>query len=51
MAILLDVPYSEKDEVKKLGAWWNPEKKKWFVKNRSEYHKFRKWISKKILYI
>ena len=46
MPILLDVPYSEKDEAKKLGAWWSSEKKKWYVKNKSDYHKFRKWISK-----
>ena len=45
MSILLNVPFSEKDEAKKLGAWWNPELKKWYVKNRNEYIKFKKWIS------
>ena len=45
MAILLNVPFSEKDEAKKLGAWWNPELKKWYVKDRNEYIKLKKWIS------
>ncbi|MEE0732772.1 MAG: DUF5710 domain-containing protein [Acutalibacteraceae bacterium] len=31
MALYLEVPYSEKDEAKKLGARWNPKVKKWFV--------------------
>lgn len=45
MSILLNVPFSEKDEAKKLGALWNPELKKWYAKNRNEYIKFKKWIS------
>ena len=45
MAILLNVPFSEKDEAKKLGAWWNPELKKWYIKDRNEYIKLKKWIS------
>lgn len=45
MALLLNVPYAEKDHAKKLGAWWNPELKKWYVKNKSDYPKFRQWIS------
>lgn len=32
--ILLDVPYSEKDHVKSLGAKWLPEQKK----NGQQYH-------------
>ncbi|WP_308698880.1 DUF5710 domain-containing protein [uncultured Thomasclavelia sp.] len=27
MSLLLNVPFAEKDEVKRLGAWWNPEHK------------------------
>ena len=34
--LLLDVPYGEKDTVKALGAKWNPEIKRWYVKNRSD---------------
>ena len=44
MALYLDVPFSQKDEAKALGAGWNPEKKKWYVKDKSNYHKFQKWI-------
>tara|TARA_B110000858_G_scaffold144192_1_gene163732 strand:- start:1401 stop:2414 length:1014 start_codon:yes stop_codon:yes gene_type:complete len=29
--IYLNVPYSNKDEVKKMGALWNPKKKKWYI--------------------
>lgn len=45
--LLLDVPYAEKNSVKALGAKWNPEIKRWYVKNRSEYYKFLKWILNK----
>lgn len=45
MALLLNVPYSQKDEVKSLGAKWNPTLKKWYADNKSDYHKFRKWFS------
>ena len=42
--LLLNVPYIEKDEAKKLGAHWNPELKKWYVKNKEDYYKFVSWI-------
>lgn len=45
MALLLNVPFTEKDEVKRLGALWNPELKKWYVKYQKDYWKFKKWIS------
>ena len=44
MSLLLNVPYAEKDEAKALGAKWNPELKKWYVENRKDYYKFKKWI-------
>lgn len=44
MNLLLNVPYHEKDEVKGLGARWNPEMKKWYVPARKDYYKFKKWI-------
>ena len=47
MALLLHVPYEEKDIVKKLGAWWNPEIKRWYVRDKKDYPKFRKWITDK----
>lgn len=46
MALLLNVPYAEKEEAKKLGARWNAELKKWYVQNREDYPKFKKWILK-----
>ena len=44
MSLLLNVPYSEKDEAKQLGARWNPALKKWYVENQKDYPKFSKWI-------
>ena len=29
--VWLDVPYSSKDEAKRLGAWWNPNIRRWYV--------------------
>lgn len=42
--LLLNVPYGDKDEAKKLGARWNPTWKKWYVQNKVDYPKFAKWI-------
>lgn len=45
MRLYIDVPYSEKDEAKALGARWNPRVKKWFIDlPREQYVKFAKWI-------
>ncbi|TYQ16960.1 UNVERIFIED_CONTAM: hypothetical protein Cloal_3550 [Acetivibrio alkalicellulosi] len=44
MALILNVSYQEKDAAKTLGARWNNELKKWYAPDRSEYHKFKKWI-------
>lgn len=41
--LYLNVPYSEKDEAKSLGARWNPERKEWYVDNSKIYHLFEKW--------
>lgn len=41
--LLLNVPYSEKDEAKALGAKWNPTLKKWYVEHKKDYYKFLKW--------
>lgn len=46
MTLILNVPFSQKDEVKGMGARWNPNIKKWYVENREEYLKFAKWFSK-----
>lgn len=43
--LILNVPYSEKDAAKSLGARWNPEIKKWYVRNKEDYYKFVRWIA------
>jgi len=35
--VYLNVPYSRKDEVKKLGGKWDKNKKKWFIYENNEY--------------
>ena len=40
----LEVPFDEKDEVKKLGAKWNSKRKKWFVPKDVNNQIFTKWI-------
>lgn len=42
--LILNVPYSEKDDAKSLGAKWNPIIKKWYVENKENYYKFIRWI-------
>ena len=44
MITFLKVPYSEKDEAKRLGARWNPEKKSWYVENVNNLLLFKKWL-------
>ena len=34
----LNVPYSEKDIAKKLGAKWNPNSKCWYVPMRKDFY-------------
>jgi hypothetical protein len=41
-ARFLNVPYSEKDQAKKLGARWNPEKKKWYCYGST--NNFKRWL-------
>ena len=43
--IYLKIPYDEKDDAKKLGAWWDSEKKLWYAPNKS-YHKLIKKYKK-----
>lgn len=44
--LLLNVPYSEKDAAKALGAKWDPTQKVWLAPGRSyeEYEKFSRWF-------
>ena len=43
---VLDVPYRDKDEAKELGAWWDPEIKKWYVPAGKDRTPFREWFPK-----
>ena len=42
---ILDVPFHEKDEAKELGAWWDPELKKWYVPVGKDVALFERWFS------
>ena len=43
--IILEVPFKEKDLAKALGAWWDPEIKKWFVPKGRDSTPFARWIA------
>lgn len=47
--IYLNVPYNEKDEAKKFYARWDPDCRKWYIKNNSKYKEevLKKWGIKK----
>ena len=40
----LDVPFSEKDQAKALGAWWDPEARKWFIPLGRATEPFARWL-------
>jgi Domain of unknown function (DUF5710) len=46
-SIDLNVPFSEKDEAKRLGARWNAERKKWFVPAGVNSEPFKRWVETK----
>lgn len=48
MKTYLNVPYSEKDEAKKLGARWDSGKKKWFAENVEHLDKFLRWMPERL---
>jgi hypothetical protein len=41
---ILHVPFAEKDQVKKLGARWDPDLKKWFIPIGMDQEPFKKWL-------
>ncbi len=43
MNIILNVPFSEKDTAKKLGAKWNSKIKKWYIPYGTDEEKFNRW--------
>ncbi len=42
--VILNVPFEEKDEAKKLGAWWDPGLRRWFVPQGMDAESFRRWF-------
>ncbi len=40
----LAVPFAEKDEAKKLGARWDPEKALWYVPEHANPAPFQRWM-------
>ncbi|WP_069472408.1 exodeoxyribonuclease VII large subunit [Candidatus Marithrix sp. Canyon 246] len=46
--IFLDCPFSEKDEVKRLGAKFDWQEKQWFVPVGLDLDPFSKWLSKQV---
>ena len=42
--VILNVPFKEKDAAKELGAWWDPQKRRWFVPRGKDPKPFSKWI-------
>jgi len=44
---ILNVPYAEKDEAKKLGAKWDSVRKKWYVPQGVNTEPFIRWLTAK----
>ena len=46
--IYINVPFSDKDNAKKLGAKWDPQRRSWFLPSSTikeeDYNKFSKWM-------
>lgn len=48
MIVWLNVPFSEKDAAKRLGARWSPSAKKWYVQDVERLDPFMKWIDDRL---
>ena len=44
MRVDLKVPFSQKDEAKKLGARWDSARKTWYVENVEHIGRFLQWV-------
>lgn len=44
MRVDLKVPYSQKDEARKLGARWDRARKTWYVENEEHLGRFLRWV-------
>jgi hypothetical protein len=41
---ILNVPFAEKDEAKRLGARWDSAKKKWYAPSGTDLTPFSRWL-------
>jgi hypothetical protein len=41
----LNVPFSEKDKARRLGAHWDLARKKWYVENMEDLTPFLRWMA------
>ena len=41
--LFLDVPFAEKDQVKRLGAKWDGAMRKWYIPHGMDVHFFNRW--------
>lgn len=46
MRIDLNVPFSEKDEARILGARWDAGRRTWYVKDMEDLTPFQRWLKK-----
>jgi hypothetical protein len=44
-AAMLNVPFAEKDEAKRLGARWDSAKKKWYAPSGADLARFSRWLA------
>lgn len=44
MKTYLFVPYEEKDQAKRLGAWWDAGRKQWYVPDGMKTEPFSRWL-------
>jgi hypothetical protein len=44
----LQVPYSQKDEARRLGARWDAARRVWFVENVENLGRFLRWIPERL---
>ena len=45
MRIELNVPYSDKDKAKTLGAQWDVSKRSWYIISPDDLKPFTQWLS------
>ena len=48
MRVNLEVPFQEKDQVRRLGGKWDNARKTWYVENVENLEDFLKWIPERL---